>query len=61
MSRIYPAGTVVCLASNPDVPMTVVSTAAVITSSNVMWLDKEGKPHTATLQDNALQLYKKEK
>ena len=58
MSREYPAGTVVCIASNPDVPLTVIATPSNFTFSKVMWFDKELQEHYAELHDNTIKKYK---
>ena len=60
MSREYPAGTLVCLKSSPDTPMTVIGTCSTFTYSDVMWLDGEGKAHHEALHDAALQKYERE-
>ena len=57
MSREHPNGSLVCIPSNPDVPMTVVQTCSQYTFSKVMWLDKELKEHYAEFHDSAIQTY----
>ena len=57
MSRVYPSGTVVCIASSPNIPMTVIGTPSTYEFSDLMWLDNESKEHYVTLHDDAIKLY----
>ena len=60
MSREYPNGSLVCIASSPDVPMTVTSTHSQYSFSTVMWLDSEHKEHFMDFHDSAIQAYKED-
>lgn len=60
MSRKYPVGSVVCIPSNQDLPMTVIRTCETYTFSEVVWIDENGNKHKEELHDNSIEAYKGE-
>lgn len=53
-AKKFEVGDVVCLASSPDVPMTVESADEITGNLTVVWLDQNQKRNAAVFKPNTL-------